>query len=1010
MNTNTRISLLTPFLDGDYYGKIFVELLNEANKNNTTMFTIQARASLKNPVAFHYQVGTSLMDGWLLMTNPQSVLPIAPELLKKLETSGKPIVTIGYKEDSIKCHSVVIENRLSTKEAILHLIKDHGHQRIAFVGGNEHLDLMERFEGYLEALSDGGIEQDNELVFHVNDALRQGGYLAAEAMLEKGIDFTAIFASTDLNAMGVIEKLQEAGYRIPEDIAVIGFDDLAPAATFNPPLTTVRQSFEDLARAGFDVLYRQINGETIEKTVTKIPTTLVTRVSCGCKDIPQIEQTIDVQKQLIESNTILDNIIKRYSQFVERWASATREKNFNFSNMFGGKTHWGCLALWDKQENLIISQAYSKEGDPAPPIGLRVPIEQFPPIEYLPQIRDNEFIRVQSVKNERGDWGFVAIVGPVDELVLISSADITQVSFTISASALERDELFQQIRLIAEQLEIVSTTTNDGIWDWDITTNQIQWNVRSNDIFSLIGEELPIYYESFMTLIHPKDFYRVKNCFKMHTEKGDYLKIEFRIKGKNEEVLWVYVTGDSIRNQNGQPIRIIGSITNISEKKLAEEQIKHLAFHDGLTGLPNRELGRDRLRLYMEQASRYQYKLGILLIDLDRFKVINDTLGHQAGDKLIQKVAQVLENTIRSSDTISRGIYDDSTVARLGGDEFIVILSHIHDIDELHLVANRIIQKFEEPFNIENHEVFTSASIGISVYPDNGEDFDELTRCADMAMYRAKENGKNQMEIYSSELNSLTVERFTMENQLRKALEHGEFVLNYQPQFNLEKNQIIGFEALVRWKSPDRGLVSPLEFIPLAEETGLIVPIGYWVLKEACRQNKSWLDQGFRCTTVSVNISAKQLQQKDFVEIVKSILEETQLPPANLCLEITESTAILNVENSMSMLIELSELGIDIAIDDFGIGYSSLAILKQLPISDIKIDQSFIRDMDMDKDDAAIVRAIIAMAHSLELTVTAEGVETKEQINILLKEECDYVQGYYFSKPLTAEDCAKFLS
>lgn len=1006
--------MLTPFLDGDYYGKIFVELLKEANRKNATMFTVQARTSVNHPVAFNYEVGASIMDGWLLMSNPQSVLPLDPELLKKLELTGKPIVTIGYIENAIKCHSVSIENIQSTKEAVLHLIKDHGHRRVTFVGSKEHLDLTERYQGYLEALTESGIEHDEDLVCQAENALRKGGYQAVDAMLAKGIDFTAIFAATDLNAMGAIERLQESGYRVPEDVAVIGFDDLVQAATFNPPLTTVRQSFEDLAMASFDVLHRHMNGEVIENAVTQIATKLVTRTSCGCTNIPEVEPTIDIQKQLIESNTILDSIIKRYDLFVERWASATREKNFDFSNMFGGKTHWGCLALWDSSENnkkaLTITQAYSKDTDPTPPVGLTVPIEQFPPIEYLPTIKDDEYIRVQSVKNERGDWGFIAIVGPVDDLVLISSADITQVSFTISASALERDEMFQQIRIIAEQLEIVSMTTNDGIWDWDINTQQIRWNVRSSEIFSLIGEnELPIYYESLIALIHPEDQYRVQNCFKMHIEKGNPVKIEFRIKGKNEEVIWVYVTGDSIRNSNGQAVRIIGSITNISEKKLAEEQIKHLAFHDGLTGLPNRELGRDRLKLYMEQADRYQFKLGILLIDLDRFKVINDTLGHQAGDKLIQKVARVLEKTIRSSDTISRGAHEYATVARVGGDEFIVLLSHINDITELTLVANRINQHFKEPFIIENHEVFTSASIGISVYPDDGQDFDELTRCADMAMYRAKENGKNQMEIYSSELNAITVERFTMESQLRKALEHNEFVLHYQPQFNLKNKQILGVEALVRWQSPTRGLVSPLEFIPLAEETGLIIPIGNWVLKEACRQNKSWIDQGYKAMVTSVNISAKQLQQKDFVEIVKSVLEETQLPPDYLCLEITESTAILNVENSMNMLKELGDLGIDIAIDDFGIGYSSLAILKQLPITTIKIDQSFIRDMDMDKDDAAIVRAIIAMAHSLELTVTAEGVETEEQQNILMKEGCDYVQGYHFSKPLPADECTKFI-
>ncbi|MBU9720147.1 MULTISPECIES: EAL domain-containing protein [Bacillaceae] len=1012
MNMNTRISLMTPYLDGDYYGRIFVELHKEANKKNATIFTIQARPSGRNPEPFNYQVGTEETDGWLLMTNPQSVLPIDPELLKHIESTGKPVVTIGYPEEAIDCHSVIIDNKSATKEAVLHLIKDHGHERIAFIGSNEHLDIVERRFGYLQALTESQINHDDNLIFQAKDSIRQGGYYAAEEMIERGIDFTAIFAATDLNAMGAIEKLKEAGYRVPEDIAVVGFDDLAPAETFNPPLTTVRQSFKDLASAGFDILYRKMNGEDIEYGVTNIQTHLVTRASCGCDHVPVVEPTVDVQKQLIQSKLNLDTILTRYDEFVQRWASASREKYFDFENMFGKKSHWGCLALWDKNEqdkkDLIVSQTFSKNGDPVPPVGYKIPLNQFPPTEWIPPLKDNDFVRVQSIRNQRGDWGFIAIVGPVDELILISAADITQISFTVSAASMERDELFQQIQSIAEQLEIVSSTTNDGIWDWDVETDHIQWNVRSKDIFDTIGESLPVDYQSFFQLIHPDDYDRVLNSFKEHGEKGTALKSEFRIQGKNEEELWVYVTGDSIR-KNDKVVRIIGSITNISEKKLADEQIKYLAFHDGLTGLPNRRLFHDRLVQSIEQADRYNYKLGVLLIDLDRFKVINDTLGHHAGDQLIQEVAGLLEKTVRSSDTISRGSREHSTVARLGGDEFIILLSHIHDVRDADVVAKRIIEKFKDPFFIQDHDVFTTASIGVSVYPDDGLDYDSLTRCADVAMYKAKENGKNQMEIYSSDINSMTIERFTMENELRKAIERNEFELHYQPQFQLENNRTLGIEALLRWHSPCRGLVSPLDFIPLAEETGLIIPIGNWVLKEACRQNKEWIDLGLPPIIVSVNISARQLQQKNFVDIVKSILEESDLPPSYLCLEITESTAIKNVEISMDMLRELGELGVNISIDDFGIGYSSLAMLKQLPISNVKIDKSFIHDMDMDKDDAAIVRAIIAMAHSLELTVTAEGVETEEQKDILTSEKCNFVQGYLYSKPLTAKECYEYI-
>ncbi|WP_078551397.1 EAL domain-containing protein [Bacillus alkalicellulosilyticus] len=1008
MSINKRVSLLTPYLDGDYYGRIFFELLQEANSHNSTIITIQARASGKNPVPFNYPVSTMETDGWLLMTNPQSVLPIAPELLEKIESTGKPVVTIGYTENSIKCHSVIIDNCEATKEAILHLIRDHGHRKIAFVGNKEeHLDLIERFEGYLKALAECDIPYDESLVFHASDALRKGGYHAAEAMLASEMDFTAVFASTDLNALAVMEKLQEAGYKVPDNIAVIGFDDLDVASSSTPSLTTIRQPFDDLARSSFDVLRQLINGSVFDEPVIKIQTELITRESCGCH-IQMSTQPVDVQKQLIESNLNLDNILKRYDDFVYSWASATREKSFDFSNMFGQKGRWGVLALWDKNEadqkkTLVVSQAFSEDTDKIPPLGMHIPIEQFPPMEWIPKLRDNDFVRVQSIRNERGDWGFIAIVAPIDDLIFISAADITQVSFTVSAASLERDELFEKIESIAEQLEIVSRTTNDGIWDWDSNTDNIQWNVRSLDIFNAIGEELPTDSNSFLKLIHPKDAERVKEAFRANNDQSTVLKTECRICGRNGKKLWVYITGDSISNKSGSSVRIIGTVTNISEKKRAEEQIKYLAFHDGLTGLPNRQLLHERMRVQIEQAKNNNSKLGIFLIDLDRFKVINDTLGHQAGDVLIQQVARLLESTVVSSTFISNVSREKITVSRLGGDEFVILVTDIYDVDELQLLGNSIVQKFLEPFFIQNQEVFTTASIGLSVYPDNGLNIDELLRCADMAMYRAKENGKNQWEIYSPDINSRTLERFTMENLLRKALERDEFILHYQPQYHVSDKRIYGMEALVRWMSPDRGMISPAELIPLAEETGLIIPIGYWILKEACKQTKYWLDQGHLPVLISVNISARQLQEKDFVECVKQILEETALPPQYLCLEITESAAIKNMENSNSMLSELDKVGIKIAIDDFGTGYSSLAMLRQLPINIVKIDSSFIRDMDMDRDDAAIVKAIIAMAHSLELTVTAEGVETEEQRKILSNEKCDYMQGYLLNKPLPSD-------
>jgi diguanylate cyclase (GGDEF)-like protein/PAS domain S-box-containing protein len=1008
-----RINLLIPYLDGAYYGTIFTTLHKEAKKRDVILYTIQAVTSVDNPTTFDYPIGTEVTDGWLLMTNPNSVLPASQEFLKALEATGKPVVTIGYREPTIRSHAVVIDNRRAAKEAVLHLIREHGHRRIAYVGSDEHYDFVERFEGYVQALEEAGIPFDESLCYHSKDAMHPGGIEAVNEMLRRGIDFTAVFATTDWIAMAVIETLQENGYRIPEDIAVIGFDDLEASATFNPPITTVRQSFVNLAETSMDLLYRQINGETFPDSVTYLPTELITRSTCGCTYEASKELTANVQRNWVHAETNINKVITGHQRLSNSWAAATRSDHFHFSELFKDSSQWGCLALWDPNEpqrkHVIVKQTFSTKGAPVPPIGMRLPVESFPLPEWIPDVGEMEFVRIQAISNQQQDLGFVVIVSPIDDLVSIAGGDLAQISFTILVAALERDDLFNQIRSIAEQLEIVSRTTNDGIWDWNLQTNKIQWSVRTFDMLNSIEETLTNDPVSFINLIHPEDQTRVLRAFRNHIVEGAPLKIEFRIQGKNGELLWVYAAGDSIRDQHGRSIRVIGSLNNITEKKLAEKKIMHLAYHDILTGLPNRLKFKERFEQSKSRADRRNHKLGVLLIDLDRFKIINDTLGHQAGDELLQLVALKLESIMSAVESGGRGD-DVPTVARLGGDEFVVLVPNAQKIEDLQHVANHIIEGLRDPFMIQGHEVFTSASIGISMYPDDGEDLDTLKRCADIAMYNAKDNGRNRHESYSVNSNPLTLERLTLENALRKAMERNEFELYYQPQIDMANGKVFGVEALLRWRSSELGNVSPYEFIPLAEENGLIIPIGQWVLEEACRQNRRWIEQGVPPMIISVNISACQLEKPDFVEMVEKVLKDTGLAPELLCLEITESTAFKNLENSRAKLQRLSELGVRIAIDDFGTGYSSFAMLKHLPIKNIKIDRSFIRDMDHDHDNAAIVKAVIAMTHSLNLTVIAEGVEHEAQRELLLQDGCMLIQGNLYSMPLPADECYRYIS
>jgi diguanylate cyclase (GGDEF)-like protein len=424
----------------------------------------------------------------------------------------------------------------------------------------------------------------------------------------------------------------------------------------------------------------------------------------------------------------------------------------------------------------------------------------------------------------------------------------------------------------------------------------------------------------------------------------------------------------------------------------AEEVIEHQAHFDLLTDLPNRVMFQDRLTLALTHANRHRKMLAVIFVDLDRFKTIVDTLGHAIGDRLLRAVAERLSGCLEEGDTL----------ARMGGDEFVVLLPQINRADKAVRLAHKVLEVLKPAFQFSGHELHITTSIGISLYPYDGEDADTLLKNADTALYRAKEQGRNNYQLYTPAMNARAFERLALENSLRKALERKEFLLHYQPQTDMRTGAIVGVEALLRWQHPDLGLVYPSEFIPIAEETGLIVPLGEWVLRTACVQARAWQTLGLPPFTVAVNLSARQFLQQDLVDTVARILKETGVDPRSLEIEITESIAMQNADYTIVVLRDLKEMGILIAMDDFGTGYSSLSYLKKFPIDSLKIDQSFVRDITTDLNDAAIANAIIVLAHSLKLNVVAEGVETAAQEAFLKEHRCDRLQGYLFSTPIPA--------
>ncbi|MEG3640888.1 putative bifunctional diguanylate cyclase/phosphodiesterase [Magnetococcus sp. PR-3] len=468
---------------------------------------------------------------------------------------------------------------------------------------------------------------------------------------------------------------------------------------------------------------------------------------------------------------------------------------------------------------------------------------------------------------------------------------------------------------------------------------------------------------------------------------------------RNGEVFPKWLSISAIRNRLGEITHFVGVFHDISRQKNTEEQLERLAFYDPLTQLPNRVLFRDRLTHEVGVAERTNKMMSLLFVDLDRFKIINDTLGHGVGDELLLQVSKRLIASVRKSDT----------VARLGGDEFAVILPGMDRPEDAAHVSETIINQLQMPFSLEGNELFVGASIGIAVHGQDGDDYDALTMNADAAMFKAKESGKGTYKFFTPDMNDQNAKRLVMEAELRRAIDNQELMLHYQPKVDAESRQIVGMEALVRWIHPERGVIPPGDFIPLAEETGLIVPLGELVLTRACRQVKQWWDMGLPPVQVAVNLSPRQFQEPNLIEKIQDTLDKTGLPASGLELEITESIAMHDVDNTIETVKQLRDLGVRISIDDFGTGYSSLSYLKKFPLHALKIDQSFVRDLEGDEDDASIVASIISMAKAMALGVVAEGVENAQQLEFLRGRDCQQVQGFFFSKPLPPSEFLSLL-
>ncbi|MEJ5166568.1 MAG: EAL domain-containing protein, partial [Thermoanaerobaculia bacterium] len=534
----------------------------------------------------------------------------------------------------------------------------------------------------------------------------------------------------------------------------------------------------------------------------------------------------------------------------------------------------------------------------------------------------------------------------------------------------------------------------DGLWDWDLKNNKIYFSPRWKEILGYQDEEIGNTPESWFSLVHPDDLEMLKTEINAHLEGFKaHLEAEFRILHKNQNYRWVLVRGLAIRDKVNKPTRMAGSLTDITDRKRAEEQLLHDAFHDSLTGLPNRALFLDRLNQACERAKRFSdFIFTVLHLNLDRFRIFNESLGHNLSDRLLKMVSEKIKNNLRPGDTL----------ARFGADEFLILLEDIKDASEASRIAQKIIEDIGQPVNLEGNEIFLTASVGLVMSTEGIEKPEDYLRNAHIAMHKAKTKAKGSYVFFNEEMYQKALENLKMESFLRKAIEKKEFCVHYQPIFDLFTGALMGFEALVRWKHPEKGILSPKDFLPLAEEAGFIPAIDQFVLSTSCFNFRKWLNLNAKVDKlyVSVNFSSKEFSNPKLINKIAQILKETGLEPAHLVIEITESTIMENIASAQNIFFQLQKLGVKLFLDDFGTGYSSLSYLHHFLIDTLKIDRAFVGQIKERKEQNPIVQTIVSLAHNMNMQVLAEGVETELQYKKLKDLKCNCAQGYYFSYPV----------
>ena len=1111
------IGVLTPWSSGFFYGQIIAGITSEVAAAGGKVVVIQSVEPSRDADDVLPVPDLSEPSAWNEIDGAISVTSAGEAHLRALLGRGIPVVLACDSVDGLEVPSAVGDNVGGTREAVEHLIA-HGHTRIGFVGNLLHSDPRARYASYRTTLREHGIEPDPALLFTASNDVATGGREVAERILADRQEMTAVVVATDHNAIGLLERLAEAGVDVPTDLAVVGFDDADRSSFTRPALTTVGQPFTLIGSLAARLVHAMLEGADVAPGPHTVASSLAVRQSCGCTAAPdtlgletygtaeeldrafvaevssillpatvteavlsgqraathrlveEIRAALGVDNPLpgpglddavaamvpasVTSQT-LRLLLATATRYVSRaamqagadaapadrashvtarvaagmWHEHTRlylERDLahqraraeqyrigadliDLKNDDPLQLSWlaethvdiGCLALWTDPDRrrVHVESVHDVRGVLGPLVGTDCAVEDFPPRDLIQAARPerNEVVFVVPVQTHGNPRGLLAVVGRLD-MVAMSAHEAYGYWASLLTVALEQRDLLESVQRSEERLALAIEATAESLWDWDLTTDTMFYSPRAR---SMLGIDDPdeCRPDAWWAAVHPEDLLPLKMMLAGGQGEGrEIIEHEHRLRGLDGSYRWTLCRARPAGPAGVAATRIVGSLADIHPRKQLEAQLRESATHDTVTGLPNRRLFLDRLRVAVAQSRRSGIPFAVLFLDLDGFKVVNDSLGHEVGDHLLIEVGRRLESQLRDVDT----------AARFGGDEFAVLLNDIEAGDILP-AANRLLEALHAPTRVDGHELSVGASMGIATSAVTYKSAEDVLRDADTAMYAAKTNDRGSLEFFDVAMHARAKSRLSMHQELRRALESGEFVVHYQPIVDLPSGDVTGFEALVRWQHPERGLVLPDEFLPVMEETGLIVRLGHWTIRQACHQIAEWRDLHAREVPVSINVSDREFWHAGLLPHIRAMLAEFDVPADLLTLEITETVIMHRPELAERLLGDMRRAGLRLHVDDFGTGHSSLQTLHRYPVEALKIDRSFIGALTTSDEGREIVNVIVALGRALGLEVVAEGVETSEQVALLRELGCTSIQGFYLTHALAGADAGRLI-